>query len=245
VKNRGLERVGLLVHYGWYGALMFCHMSPLRALLYFAMSQMMCGLLLALVFGLGHNGMEVYDADKRPDFWKLQVSQSVCQAERHVMYASVGVCCSRQEYALALSVGQVTTTRNVKGGALVQWFCGGLGYQVDHHLFPSIPRHNLGKLHVLVESFCKVSLVYGGDSTEASALKPLNPFATGAWSAVPRDQHVGRHGGGVEAPRRRVYPLLGGVPGHVIVAWLPVSDKPRAKGPTVGARSWERGLRLP
>lgn len=49
----------------------------------------------------------------------------------------------------------MTTTRNVKGGALVQWFCGGLGYQVDHHLFPMIPRHKLGKLHGLVESFCK------------------------------------------------------------------------------------------
>lgn len=35
--------------------------------------QMICGLFLALVFGLGHNGMAVYDADKRPDFWKLQV----------------------------------------------------------------------------------------------------------------------------------------------------------------------------
>jgi hypothetical protein len=34
---------------------------------------MICGLFLALVFGLGHNGMAVYDADKRPDFWKLQV----------------------------------------------------------------------------------------------------------------------------------------------------------------------------
>ena len=102
---------------------MFRHMSPLRAILYFCASQMMCGLLLALVFGLGHNGMAVYDADERPDFWKLQV----------------------------------TTTRNVTGNFLVQWFCGGLGYQVDHHLFPMIPRHKLGQLHTLVEAFCKVS----------------------------------------------------------------------------------------
>jgi hypothetical protein len=27
-------------------------------------------------------------------------------------------------------VTQVTTTRNIAGGWLVQWFCGGLGYQV-------------------------------------------------------------------------------------------------------------------
>ena len=50
---------------------------------------------------------------------------------------------------------QVTTTRNVTSNIFVDWFCGGLQYQVDHHLFPMIPRHNLGKVHKLVESFCK------------------------------------------------------------------------------------------
>ncbi|CAN0183450.1 unnamed protein product [Discosporangium mesarthrocarpum] len=50
---------------------------------------------------------------------------------------------------------QVTTTRNVTSNWFVDWFCGGLQYQVDHHLFPTIPRHNLGKVHHLVESFCK------------------------------------------------------------------------------------------
>ena len=118
---KALEKVGLLIHYLWYGSLMFCYMSPTRVLLYFMTSQCMTGLLLAIVFGLGHNGMSVYDSEKRPDFWKLQV----------------------------------TTTRNVKGGSFVQWFCGGLGYQVDHHLFPTLPRHNLGQVHELVESFCK------------------------------------------------------------------------------------------
>lgn len=27
--------------------------------------------------------------------------------------------------------------------------------QVDHHLFPMVPRHNLKQVHILVESFCK------------------------------------------------------------------------------------------
>ncbi len=40
----------------------------------------------------------------------------------------------------------MTTTRNVTGNWQVQWFRGGLGYQVDHHLFPMIPRHKLGQL---------------------------------------------------------------------------------------------------
>ena len=50
---------------------------------------------------------------------------------------------------------QVTTTRNVTSNFFVDWFCGGLQYQVDHHLFPMLPRHNLGKVHKLVAKFCK------------------------------------------------------------------------------------------
>mmetsp|Transcript_15712 Transcript_15712/g.21578 ORF Transcript_15712/g.21578 Transcript_15712/m.21578 type:complete len:463 (+) Transcript_15712:99-1487(+) len=50
---------------------------------------------------------------------------------------------------------QVTTTRNVTSNWFVDWFCGGLQYQVDHHLFPMLPRHNLKQVHELVESFCK------------------------------------------------------------------------------------------
>merc|ERR1712086_97193 len=81
---------------------------------------------LAFVTGLGHNGMAVYNADTGPDFWSLQV----------------------------------TTSRNIIGGHgipkwFVDWFCGGLQYQVDHHLFPMIPRHHLKQTHALVKSFCK------------------------------------------------------------------------------------------
>jgi fatty acid desaturase len=35
---------------------------------------------------------------------------------------------------------QVLTSRNIRGGALTDWFLGGLNYQIEHHLFPSMPR---------------------------------------------------------------------------------------------------------
>ena len=50
---------------------------------------------------------------------------------------------------------QVLTSRNVTGGPLVDWFYGGLNYQVEHHLFPTMPRTNLGKCHELVTAFCR------------------------------------------------------------------------------------------
>ena len=123
-----LEKTGILLHHTWVLVLSsgFGRFSVLRSLAYFFTATCSSGLFLALVFGLGHNGMSTYEAKTRPDFWKLQV----------------------------------TTTRNITGGHgvpqfFVDWLCGGLQYQVDHHLFPMMPRHNLKRTHDLIESFCK------------------------------------------------------------------------------------------
>jgi fatty acid desaturase len=50
---------------------------------------------------------------------------------------------------------QVLTSRNVRGGRLVDFFLGGLNYQIEHHLFPSMPRPNLRWSQPLVEDFCR------------------------------------------------------------------------------------------
>ncbi len=39
---------------------------------------------------------------------------------------------------------QVLTSRNVRGSLLTDWFLGGLNYQIEHHLFPSMPRPTCG-----------------------------------------------------------------------------------------------------
>lgn len=49
---------------------------------------------------------------------------------------------------------QVLTSRNVKGHPLVDFWYGGLNYQVEHHLFPNMPRNNLRKAQRLVRQFC-------------------------------------------------------------------------------------------
>jgi fatty acid desaturase len=49
---------------------------------------------------------------------------------------------------------QVLTSRNVKGGPVVDVVLGGLNYQIEHHLFPSMPRINLRRAQPLVEAFC-------------------------------------------------------------------------------------------
>jgi fatty acid desaturase len=49
---------------------------------------------------------------------------------------------------------QVLTSRNVRGGAWVDFALGGLNYQIEHHLFPNMPRPNLRHAQLLVLPFC-------------------------------------------------------------------------------------------
>lgn len=49
---------------------------------------------------------------------------------------------------------QVLTARNVRGGRVVDFVLGGLNYQIEHHLFPTMPRPNLRHAQRIVQRFC-------------------------------------------------------------------------------------------
>jgi fatty acid desaturase len=49
---------------------------------------------------------------------------------------------------------QVLTSRNVRGGLWVDYLLGGLNYQIEHHLFPHMPRPNLRRAQPIVAEFC-------------------------------------------------------------------------------------------
>jgi fatty acid desaturase len=50
---------------------------------------------------------------------------------------------------------QVLTARNVRGGWCTDLLLGGLNYQIEHHLFPSLPRANLRKAQAIVRAHCR------------------------------------------------------------------------------------------
>jgi fatty acid desaturase len=50
---------------------------------------------------------------------------------------------------------QVLTARNVRGGRLTDYLFGGLNHQIEHHLFPRMPRPSLRAARALVEPFCR------------------------------------------------------------------------------------------
>jgi fatty acid desaturase len=50
---------------------------------------------------------------------------------------------------------QVLTSRNIRSTWLTDNLMGGLNFQVEHHLFPSMARPHLKKAHKLVTEYCK------------------------------------------------------------------------------------------
>jgi fatty acid desaturase len=74
---------------------------------------------------------------------------------------------------------QVLTSRNVRGGRLTDLALGGLNYQIEHHLFPSMPGPNLRHAQGLVRAFCeRQGLPYCETSLAASYAQALRHLHT-------------------------------------------------------------------
>lgn len=49
---------------------------------------------------------------------------------------------------------QVLTARNVRASRVKDFWYGSLNYQIEHHLFPTMPRRNLRQAHRLIKIYC-------------------------------------------------------------------------------------------
>jgi fatty acid desaturase len=69
---------------------------------------------------------------------------------------------------------QIMTSRNVSGSSLLPFMLGGLNYQIEHHLFPTMPRCNLRRARVIVRAFCtERSITYEEDNLVGSYRQAL------------------------------------------------------------------------
>jgi len=50
---------------------------------------------------------------------------------------------------------QVMMSRNIAGGRFIDVLMGGLNYQIEHHLFPSMPRPHLRRAAPLIAQYCR------------------------------------------------------------------------------------------
>ncbi|KAI8923023.1 fatty acid desaturase-domain-containing protein [Entophlyctis helioformis] len=118
-----VERVTLVAHYAWLVTAIYFFSTPVLGFFWISLAQLLCGIFLASVFSLNHNGMPVY---------------SVQDAQKMEFYEI-----------------SIRTGRNVDPTHFNNWFTGGLNYQIEHHMFPTIPRNNLKYVAPIVEDICK------------------------------------------------------------------------------------------
>ncbi|MER5867525.1 acyl-CoA desaturase [Kitasatospora sp. NPDC002040] len=69
---------------------------------------------------------------------------------------------------------QVVTACNIRGGRLVGFWYGGLNHQIEHHLFPTMPRPALRQAAPLVEEFCRLrGIPYATETVSETYLRVL------------------------------------------------------------------------
>ncbi|WP_167160444.1 acyl-CoA desaturase [Streptomyces sp. MBT27] len=123
-RERAAEAPLLLLHLAGYATLLLTIMSPGKALAFALLHHALFGLHLGMTFAPNHKGMEMPDPDD----------------PEHGAWGHLR--------------RQVLTSRNVRGGPLTDWFLGGLNYQIEHHLFPNMPRPHLGLAQPMVRAHC-------------------------------------------------------------------------------------------
>ena len=68
---------------------------------------------------------------------------------------------------------QLYTTRNIQPGLWMDWFAGGLNYQIEHHLFPQMPRCRLNEVSHIVRAWCAEHNVPYQSETFTTCIKLL------------------------------------------------------------------------
>lgn len=127
-KKSKIQQISIFLHYVWFISILFLISNwPLR-FCFFIFSQVFCGLFLSLVFSLNHFGMKILNEDEssKTDFFVEQVI-----------------------------TGRNVVALNPANQWIVDWFCGGLDYQIEHHIFPTMPRHNFHKIQPIIRSLCE------------------------------------------------------------------------------------------
>lgn len=71
---------------------------------------------------------------------------------------------------------QTLTARDIRGGRLAAFLMGGLNYQIEHHLFPSMARPNLRRAAQVIKRFCDEHDVRYTRTGLAEALRSVTAY---------------------------------------------------------------------
>jgi linoleoyl-CoA desaturase len=101
----------------------------LTVLLFYAITVGVVGVVLSVVFQLAHAVQEANFPAPQPDTGRMQEPWAVHQAQATVDFA--------------------------RGNRLVSWLVGGLNFQIEHHLFPTLCHINYPAMSNIVEDTCR------------------------------------------------------------------------------------------
>ncbi len=68
---------------------------------------------------------------------------------------------------------QVLTARNIYPNPVIDFCYGGLNYQIEHHLFPSMPRNKLKEAREIVQNFCQAHAIPYHETNPLQSLKEI------------------------------------------------------------------------
>ena len=152
--GKALIEAGLLAaHVGIFFVAPFLLLSPLRAVVFVAVSQSLFGFYLGVSFLTNHVGMPTLVTGDELGFLRRQV----------------------------------ITSRNLSGPSLTGFLFGGLDTQIEHHLFPTMPRGNLRRARTLVRPFCAERRIAYTEQTPWHAYREVlrHLRTTGAGRSLP------------------------------------------------------------
>lgn len=126
VKGRGKEITSIILRLSIYVAIIFFFLPVGIAFAFLGVQLAVFGVYMGASFAPNHKGMPMIPKESRIDFFSRQVLTS-----RNVM------------------------ARTTFGNRVLSHVFGGLNYQVEHHLFPSMPRANLAPVAKIVREYCQ------------------------------------------------------------------------------------------
>lgn len=130
-RPKGFELIVLLsfkvLFYSWALVLPIFVLGWLKAILLYALWTSVTGIVLGGLFQLGHLTTDSEMTPHPGDSTPLESS------------------------FIAM---QIKNTANFKSSRFINWYCGGLNYQIEHHLFPHICHLHYPAIAPIVEQFC-------------------------------------------------------------------------------------------
>jgi fatty acid desaturase len=136
---------GLNLH--WQSVLAVWHGQTKRRGLEAALLAAHTGAYLGAVFLVLSPGRAVVFIAVHQGLWGLYMGLSFAPNHK-------GMPTTTGEHSWDFLRKQVLTSRNVRGGPFVDFALGGLNYQIEHHLFPNMPRPSLRRAQPVVQAFC-------------------------------------------------------------------------------------------